>query len=104
MSKDTSDLMEAMLAGDLLAEAERRYEIIAGFLDPMRELSERERPPTGTEIKALSIEADRLIHKIIALRAEKAATKRVAEKQVTGDGDKYGKVVAFDVDRFRKSG
>lgn len=103
MSEKKSHLMDAMEAGDLLAEAERRYEIIAGFLDPTRELAEGERPPTGTEIKALSIEADRLIHKIVALRAERAATKKVADKQATTDGDKLGKVVKFDADRFRKS-
>ena len=104
MSEDTPDLLDAMRAGDVLAEAERRYEIIAGVLDPTRELREGERPPTGTEIKSLSIEADRLIHKIVALRAEKAAAKQVTEKRGTADGDKLGKVVAFDAGRFRKSG
>ena len=100
---DTS-LAEAMAAGDLLAEAERRYSIIATMLEP-RDLGAGERAPTGTEIKALSIEADRLIHKIVALRAEKAAADKVAETQQSpeGDGDKLGKVVAFDADRFRKS-
>ena len=104
MTKQDPALLEAMRAGDVLAEAERRYEIIAGVLDPRRELREGERPPTGTEIKALSIEADRLIHKIVALRAEKAAAAKVTEQQATTDGDKLGKVVKFDAERFRKSG
>lgn len=104
--KDQTDgtLMDAMLAGDVLAEAERRYKIIAATLEPGRELRENERPPTGTEIKALSIEADRLIHKIVSLRAERAAAESLAaEKTATADGDKLGKVVAFDANRFRKS-
>lgn len=98
-------LNAAMQAGDVLAEAERRYEIIANMLDPQRELRENERGLTGTEVKALSIEADRLMLKIVALRTEKAAAaeSKAADEQAD-DGAKYGKVVAFDADRFRKSG
>jgi hypothetical protein len=105
MTDDRSALSAAMQAGDLLAEAERRYEIIANLLDPQRELRESERGLTGTEVKALSIEADRLMHKIVSLRAEAAASAQLeADKTAPGDGDKYGKVVAFDAGRFRKSG
>lgn len=104
MTEDNT-LTTAMQAGDVLAEAERRYEIIAAMLDPRRDLREGERGLTGTEVKALSIEADRLMHKIVALRAEKEAAAKVAtESAETGDADKLGKVVAFNADRFRKSG
>jgi len=105
MNDETYDLVSAMEAGDVLAEAERRYEIIAEMLDPRREIRENERPITGTEVKALSIEADRLMHKIVTLRAEKAAkVKAVTDEAAAPDADKLGKVVAFDADRFRKSG
>lgn len=98
------DLISAMEAGDVLAEAERRYEIIAEMMDPRRELGENERPLTGTEVKALSIEADRLMHKIVGLRAEKAAddAKKSADDQSVA-GPQFGKVVALDADRFRRS-
>lgn len=99
------DLVSAMQAGDVLAEAERRYEIIAEMLDPRRELREDERPITGTEVKALSIEADRLMAKIVALRAERAAAAKTSGGvSESADADKLGKVVAFDAGRFRKSG
>jgi hypothetical protein len=100
------DLISAMEAGDVLAEAERRYEIIAEMLDPRRELREDERPITGTEVKALSIEADRLIHKIVSLRAERAAAAGGdgAGKKKTKKDDRLGKVVEFDAGRFSKSG
>ena len=102
------DLVSAMQAGDVLAEAERRYEIIAEMLDPRRELREDERPITGTEVKALSIEADRLMHKIVSLRAEKVADAKKAaaggEESAAKDAEKLGKVVEFDAGRFRKSG
>ena len=102
MAEETHDLISAMQAGDVLAEAERRYEIIADLMDPRRELGKNERPLTGTEVKALSIEADRLMHKIVALRAEKKAAD--AGKADSGDAkSKLGKVVAFDADRFRRS-
>lgn len=104
MSENPNGLTAAMLAGDVLAEAERRYEIVANMLDPRRELRENERGPTGTEIKALSIEADRLMLKIVALRAEKAAAAEATEEVAAGDVDKLGKVVEFDAGRFRKSG
>lgn len=106
MADEIYDLVSAMEAGDLLAEAERRYEIIAEMMDPRRELREDERPLTGTEVKALSIEADRLMHKIVALRAERAADAKTAEQSAAGsaeNADKLGKVVAFDADRFRRS-
>ncbi|WP_269304904.1 hypothetical protein [Aeromicrobium sp. HA] len=102
MAENTTDLVSAMVAGDVLLEAERRYEIIAKMLDPGRSLGENERPLTGTEVKSLSIEADRLMHKIVALRAEKAADEKKQGGSDEGDPD-LGKVVAFDADRFRRS-
>ena len=99
-----TDLTDAMVAGDVLAEAERRYEIIANLLDPGRELRENERGLTGTEVKALSIEADRLMHKIVALRAEKKADAAKSGDGAEGSEEaKFGKVVQFDANRFRKS-
>lgn len=99
------DLVSAMQAGDVLAEAERRYEIIAEMLDPRRELREDERPITGTEVKALSIEADRLMHKIVSLRAEAAAdAAKSGDDPKAKDAEKLGKVVEFDAGRYRKSG
>ena len=102
--KESRDLISAMESGDVLAEAERRYEIVAAMMDPRRKLSEGERPPTGTEVKALSIEADRLMHKIVALRAEKDADASKKSGGSNKGGPELGKVVAFDADRFRKSG
>src|SRR5690606_35868760 len=102
--QDLSVLVSAMVAGDVLAEAERRYEIIAGMMDPCRELGENGRPLTGTEMQALSIEADRLMHKIVALRAEKAADDKKSQSAAVAEGPEFGKVVPFDVDRYRKSG
>lgn len=103
--KDRSGLVAAMESGDALAEAERRYEIIAQMLDPSRKLAESERPLTGTEVKALSLEADRLMDKILALRAEKAADRATDKAaSASADADKLGKVVALDANRFRKSG
>ncbi len=97
---DMENLVSAMEAGDVLAEAERRYRIIADMMDPQRDLRENERPLTGTEVKALSIEADRLMHKIVSLRAEKAAD----DAKSGGDSaPELGRVVAFDADRFRRS-
>lgn len=103
MATYDESLVAAMEAGDVLVEAERRYKIIANVMDPARELAENERPLTGTEIKALSIEADRLMHKIVALRAEKAADAKKAGGEGSADPE-FGKVVPFDADRFRKSG
>lgn len=94
-----SELTDAMEAGDLLVEAERRYRIVADFMDPDRVRADNERPLTGTEVKALSIEADRLMHKIVALRAEKAADAKKADPAEA----MTGKVVAFDANRFRRS-
>lgn len=96
-----SDLVAAMQAGDVLAEAERRYELVAAMMDPGRMLGDNERPITGTEMKALSIEADRLIHKIVSLRSEQQAD---AAKQGEGVDPRLGKVVEFDASRFRKTG
>lgn len=95
-----SNLVAAMQSGDVLAEAERRYELIAEMMDPSRALGENERPITGTEMKALSIEADRLIHKIVSLRSEQQAE---AAKQGEGADPRLGKVVEFDAGRFRKA-
>lgn len=104
MNEEMRDLATAMRTGDVLAEAERRYEIIANMLDPQREIRDGDRGLTGTEVKALSIEADRLMLKIVALRAERDATAKDEQDQAaSGDADKLGKVVAFDAGRFRKS-
>ena len=98
-----SSLEDAMRSGDVLAEAERRYAIIARLLDPDAPLPEGARGLTGTEVKALSLEADRLIHKIVSLRAEKDAD--AAKKSGGKKSDPaLGKVVTFDADRYRKSG
>lgn len=83
------DLLSAMKAGDVLAEAERRYELIAGAI---------EAGVPGTELKALSIEADKLIEKIGRLRAEREAD---AGREAAAES---GRVVKFDAGRFRKSG
>lgn len=109
MAEEVYDLISAMQAGDVLTEAERRYEIIAEMMDPRRELGENERPITGTEIKALSIEADRLMQKIVKLREEKKAAEEAAPVSPASadqdmDAAKLGKVVAFDAGRYRKSG
>jgi len=98
-SKDEQQpgMVSAMEAGDVLTEAERRYRIIASMMDPQRPRAEGERPPTGTEIKALSIEADRLMHKIVTLRAEREADAENAASPIA----ELGKVVAFDAARFR---
>lgn len=102
MAENTTDLVSAMMAGDVLLEAERRYQIIANMMDPDRSLGENERPLTGTEVKALSLEADRLIHKIVALRAEKAADAKKSGGEGAADPE-FGKVVPFNADRYRKS-
>lgn len=93
-----SSLTEAMESGDVLAEAERRYRLIASMMEG--EPPEGGRGLTGTEMKALSIEADRLIDKIVALRAEQKSDS--AKRRA--DDDRIGKVVQFDASRFRKSG
>lgn len=98
MTSETYDLISAMQAGDVLAEAERRYEIIAEMLDPRRELAEGERAITGTEVKALSIEADRLIEKIVRLRNAQKSDEALTEAQANVVSMK------FDANRFRKSG
>ena len=104
MAKKDETLIAAMEAGDVLAEAERRYRIIARVMDPGRPLGENERPLTGTEIKSLSIEADRLMHKIVALRAEKAADDKKKPGVGTSSDPALGQVVELNADRFRKSG
>ena len=105
MAEVCNELVAAMKSGDVLVEAERRYTIIAQLMDPSRELREGERGLTGTEVKALSIEADRLMHKIVALRAErKADAAKVGNDDAVGDESKFGKVVQFDAGRFRKNG
>lgn len=106
MTSEDSDLISAMLSGDLLKEAELRYEIVAKALDPGKTFAEGERAPTGTEIKALSIEADTLMRKIVALRAEKvaAARKTGAAPDQAAEQAKFGQVVQFDASRYRKQG
>lgn len=95
---DSYDLVSAMEAGDELAEAQRRYELLALMLDPRRELAEDERPLTGTEAKALSIELDRLMGKILKLRDVEASDAALEEARSNVVPMK------FDADRFSKSG
>lgn len=73
MIKDA--MIAAMLAGDLLAEAELRYKVIAAVLEPSRRPDENARRLNGREVKALSLEADRLMQKIAFLRAERVAKR-----------------------------
>lgn len=76
-------LNEAMVAGDELGEAEIRYRLLAEVFEAMPSLRSN-----------LNSQLERAKAEIIRLRA---AAKPSGEKAL-------GKVVAFDADRFRKSG
>lgn len=80
-------LTAAMAAGDELAEAEIRYSLLAeAFL---------EKPQLRSQ---LNTQLERAKAEIVRLRA--LANKADASKEKVS----AGKVVAFDADRFRKSG
>lgn len=78
-------LNEAMAAKDPLAEAELRYQLLAEAFEEEPKLRSQLNPAL-----------DKLKAEIMQLRA--LAPKSGAEESVVG------KVVAFDAERFRKSG
>ena len=78
-------LNDAMAAGDELAEAELRYRLLAEAFEDKPQL----RSQLNTQIERAKAEILRL----------RALTPKSAEKDTEG-----GKVVAFDAERFRKSG
>ena len=81
-------LNAAMAANDELAEAEIRYRLLAeAFVD---------RPQMRSQLNAQLERAKAEIVRLRALASKPAGTS-------AGDGDP-GKVIAFDADRFRKSG
>lgn len=85
MAKYTT-LNEAMAAGDELAEAEMRYELLAAAFLDMPQLRSQ-----------LNAQLERAKAEIVRLRA-------MAPKSGTDSGsDQSGKVVAFDAGRFLKS-
>ncbi len=79
-----------MAAGNLLAEAEIRYKLLAEAFEQMPQLRSQLNP------------------QIERAKAEIARLRALAPKAAAGDApaseEKGGKVVAFDADRFRKSG
>jgi hypothetical protein len=77
-------LNEAMVAGDLLAEAELRYQLLAEAFEKLPQLRSQLNP-----------QIERAKAEIVRLRAPDAEVS---------DAGKSGKVVAFDGTRFRKSG
>ncbi|QBP31480.1 terminase small subunit [Mycobacterium phage Cornucopia] len=80
-----STLNEAMQAGDELAEARIRYRLLAEAFEDM--------PQLRSQLNAQIERAKAEIVRLTALKPE--AGSGTAEP---------GKVVAFDADRFRKSG
>ncbi|AAN07920.1 hypothetical protein SEA_DEMSCULPINBOYZ_2 [Mycobacterium phage Demsculpinboyz] len=78
-------LNEAMAAGDELAEAQIRYRLLAEAFEEKPQL----RSQLNTQIERAKAEILRL--KALKPESESAPTES-------------GKVVAFDADRFRKSG
>lgn len=79
----------AMAADNLLAEAEIRYKLLAEAFEQMPQLRSQ-----------LNTQLERAKAEIVRLRA--LAKKPDASKEKVNAGK--GKVVAFDADRFRKSG
>jgi hypothetical protein len=77
-------LNEAMIAKDELGEAELRYQLLAEAFEELPQLRSQ-----------LNAQLERAKAEISRLRA-------VAPK--TDEGTTVGKVVAFDAERFRKSG
>lgn len=84
-----ASLNEAMVAKDELGEAELRYRLLAEAFEDMPQLRSQ-----------LNAQLERAKAEILRLRAlaPKSDNETEAEKSVSG------KVVAFDADRFRKSG
>ena len=76
-----TSLNEAMVAKDELGEAELRYKLLAEAFE--------DKPQLRSQLNA---QLERAKAEIIRLRALKPVTQEV------------GKVVAFDAERFRKSG
>ena len=92
MTEPTYDtLSDAMRAGDELAEAVLRYELLD---ETFREAGARER-------KSLSVELNGLMEKITHLRANRPKATP-ADEQPSADEDKFGQVVPIDASRFRK--
>lgn len=81
-------LNDAMVAEDELGEAELRYRLLSEAFEEMPQLRSQ-----------LNAQLERAKAEIVRLRA-------LAPKGESGSSseEKSGKVVAFDVDRFRKSG
>jgi hypothetical protein len=75
----------AMAAGNLLAEAEIRYKLLAEAFEEMPQLRSN-----------LNAQLERAKAEITQLRAMGDTAKPTVEES--------GRVVAFDADRFRKSG
>lgn len=80
-------LNEAMVAGDLLAEAEIRYRLLAEAFEEMPQL----RSQLNTQIERAKAEIVRL--RALAKEPDAAAVKKTVD----------GNVVPFNADRFRKS-
>ena len=89
MAKKYASLNEAMVAKDELGEAELRYELLAEAFEELPQMRSQ-----------LNAQLERAKAEILRLRA---LAPRSDSDSVT-DGDGTGKVVAFDADRFRKSG
>lgn len=78
-------LNEAMAANDELAEAQIRYRLLAEAFEDKPQLRSQ-----------LNTQLERAKAEIVRLRALNPSAESVAPEA--------GKVIAFDVDRFRKSG
>ena len=83
MDKHVS-LNAAMIAGDYLGEAERRYELLSEVFE--------DQPKLRSQLNPALDKAKETIERLRALTGE------------SGQVAASGKVVAFDADRFRKSG
>jgi hypothetical protein len=79
-------LNDAMVAKDELGEAELRYKLLAEAFEDMPQLRSQ-----------LNAQLERAKAEILRLRA-------LAPKSDSSSTAESGKVVAFDADRFRKSG
>lgn len=79
-------LNDAMEANDELAEAKLRYRLLSEAFEDMPQLRSQ-----------LNAQLERAKAEIGRLRA-------LAPKKEESEKEESGKVVAFDVDRFRKSG
>lgn len=86
---ECTTLNEAMDANDELAEARIRYRLLAETFEAMPQLRSQ-----------LNTQLERAKAEIVRLRAIKPKS---GEGSPSGEGE-GGKVVAFDADRFRKSG